>query len=363
MFAVSSGFLAALRSPSMTVVTKVVASDGTELAVESGSVTMDSRRNITRTCELDLLPTSTMSLQDVFDLVMQPDQELTVYRGLYVNGVGEYVPLGVFSTDTATMPKGVSGRVQWAGSDRAKKIARARFVDPYQIASATALSTATTQLLQSAWASTPTNFSNVSDTMSAGVIFEAGESSDPWASARELMADHAYDLNFDGYGIARAVALPDPSTQNAVFDFGSGDTNLVVGGDVSGTLEAVYNGVVATGEGTGVAAPVRSVVWDTDPNSPTYYNGGFGRSPYFYSSPLITTSAAAEAVATALLSKLKGRLSQLAWPAVVNPALEPLDVVTLTYDGVTSKVVIDALTIPLRAAEPMSAVAREVAIS
>ncbi len=363
MYPVSSAFLEALRSPSMRIASKVVASDGTVLLVESGSVTMDSTRNITRTCELDLLPTATLSLDQVFDLVMQPDVELQVYRGLYVNGTPEYVSLGVFSTDTASMPQGVQGRIRWSGSDRSKKITRARFTDPYQITSGTALATAVQTLLQSRFADVQVDFSAVVDTVTANLVFEAGASSDPWQSARDLMSDYGYDLNFNGDGLARAVVIPDPAEDVADFDFGSGDTNLIVGGDISGTLENVYNGVIATGEGTGITTPTRGEAWDMDPTSPTYYQGGFGASPLFFTSPLLTTTDIAQTAATALLAKLKGRLKKMSWPAVVNPALEPLDVVNVNFGTTTSKVVLDTITIPLNASEAMQASAREVSIT
>lgn len=363
MYAVSSGFLTALTAPSIRSVLSVQTRDGIELAVNSGSVSMDSRRGITRTCELELLPTATLSAQQVFDLVMSPDIEIVVKRGILVNGTAELVPLGVFSTDTASISKSVAGTVSWNGSDRAKKISRSRFIDPYKIAKTTTIASAVSDLLKSRWSQVDVDFSNVTGTITADVTFDAGDSSDPWEVARTLMEDYGYDLNFNGDGVARAVPIPDPAAQEVAFDFGSGDTSLILGGDQDGTLEQTWNGVVASGEGSGVATPVRAVVWDDDPNSPTYYQGGFGPVPYFYSSPLLTTVDLCTVVATALLAKVKGRRLGLSWSAIVNPALEPLDVVSTTFDGVTSTLVLDKLTVPLRAAESMSLIAREVRVA
>lgn len=362
MYNVSSAFLTALRQPSMVSSTLVQTSDGTTLSIRDGAVTMDARRGITRTCELELIADSSRSALDVYNLVMQPGVELTVYRGLLVNGSYEYVPLGVFSTDSAEVSRSVTGSVKWSGSDRSKKISRAKFVDPYQITAGTDVATAVTNLLRSRWASTPCNFSNVSLTMTASLVFEAGDSSDPWQSARDLLLDHGYDLNFDGNGTARAVAVPDPAQTAPTFDFGAGSTNLVLGADLRGSLEQTYNGVIASGEGTDVATPVRAEVWDTDQTSPTYYLSGFGKVPLFYSSPLLTTVAMCQAAGQTLLSKLKGRSEQLSWPAVVNPALEPLDVITMTIAGTTSTCVIDALTVPLKASDAMTAVARATSV-
>lgn len=358
MYGVSASFLTALKAPSMVSSVLITASDGTTLSVQEGSVTMDSRRDITRTCELEFVPTSSMSTKQIYDLLMTPGVEVTVYRGLEHAGGTEYVPLGVFVTDSAEYSKAVSGIVSWSGSDRSKRISRAKFVDPYQVTAGMSLATAGTELLQSRWSSTQCSFTNVSKTLATDVTFEAGDSTDPWQVARQLFADYGYDLHFDGTGVCVAQEIPDPSTTAAVFDFGVGTTNLVTGGTVTGTMEDTYNTVVVSAEGTETTAPVRAVVYDDDPNSPTYYQSGFGIVPTFYSSSLLTDTAMCQRVAESMLAKLKGRTDQFTWPAIVNPALEPLDVVTVTLGGVTSRLAIDSLTVPLKASEAMSAVAR-----
>lgn len=361
MYAVSNAFLTALRSPSMVVSVLVTASDGTTLSAIDGSVSLDGRRSITRTASLELTATSARSASQIFDLVMTPGLEITIKRGLKLaSGVFEYVPLGVFSTDSASISRSASGTVKWSGSDRSKKISRARFTDPYQITASTTLATAGASLLQSRWSQVQTNFSNVLETVGAQAIFEAGESSDPWAQARKLFSDYGYDLNFDGNGTARAVLIPDPASSQTIFDFGSASTNLVIEADSSGSFEKVYNGVVATGEGSGLSTPIRGEAWDTVVTSPTYYLGNYGKVPLFYSSPQLTSAAIAQATANALLAKLKGQVEDFAWSTVVNPALEPYDMVSTTVKGVTRIVMIDQLTIPLKAQEPMTATARRI---
>ena len=373
MYGVSTSFLAALQSSNMRSVVKVTTSTGIDLSVVDGSVSMDSTRDIGRTCSLEIAPSDTMSADDIYELVRQPGLEITVWRGLaydvldtstgQTSTTTELVPLGVFSTDNAEQSKSKKATVKWDGSDRGKKIARNRFVDPYQITSGTTLAAAGTALLQSRLSSVAFDFSNVTETIGANIVFEAGPNSDPWKAARNLFADYGYDLRFDGLGTARAVAIPDPATQSTVFDFGAGETSLVLDGTAKASLEGVYNGVIATGEGTSVTTPVRAVVWDTDPTSPTYYLSGFGQVPYFFSSPLLTTSDAALKAATTILARVKGRFQKLSWPAIVNPALEPLDVVTVTYWGTTTKCVVDSLTVPLSPNAAMSANARETSLA
>ena len=362
MYAVSPRFLDVVHSGNMVSAARVITSTGVTLSVEDGSVDMDSRRGITRTCSLTITPTATQSLAQLFALLMTPDLELTVSRGLLVDGVVEYVPLGVFSTDSVEYSVGVAGSLSWTGSDRSKKISRSRFTDPYQINAGTTLADAGVNLLLSRWSLVNWDFSNVTETVDAKIIFDAGEATDPWECARKLFSDHGYDLNFDGNGTARAVNVQDPASVTPVFDFSSGATSMLLDATIRGTLEQTYNGVIATGEGTNISAPVRYEAWDDDPNSPTYFQGQFGRVPYFYSSPLLTTAARAQRAAQRLLFRVKGRAQGFSFPAVVHPALEPLDVISVTINGATSRAVIDKLSVPLRPGDAMTAVMRETSV-
>lgn len=359
MYPVTAEFLTALREPSIRAAVSITASNGATLLAVSGRVEMDARRSITRTCELELIPTDDYDVDALFALVMTPSLEITVSRGIVVGNRTEFVPLGVFSTDQASK---TDETVTWAGSDRSKKIARARFIDTYQIAKDTTLAAAGTALLQSRWSFTPVDFTGVDGVLGATVNFDAGPESDPWQQARDLFAEFGYELSFDGRGVARAVPVPDPATVPSVFDLGSGEDNLVLTGETDGNFEGTYNGVVASGEGTEIETPVRAVVWDDDPTSPTYFQGGFGLVPRFYSSPLLTTVEQCEKAAATILSKAKGRQQGLAVSSIVNPALEPFDVVTANVYDTPVRFVIDKVSVPLRASEAMTIEARETSV-
>ena len=81
MYAVSPDFLNVVRSGNMVSGVQVITSTGVALSIEDGSVEMDSRRGITRTCSLTITPTATQSLAQLFALLMTPEVELTVSRG------------------------------------------------------------------------------------------------------------------------------------------------------------------------------------------------------------------------------------------------------------------------------------------
>jgi hypothetical protein len=73
------------------------------------------------------------------------------------------------------------------------------------------------------------------------------------------------------------------------------------------------------------------VVADTDPTSRTYVGGPFGRVPYRYTSPAMTTSAQALVAAKALLNRVKAVNAQLnversctrAWTAATSSPCSP----------------------------------------
>lgn len=355
MWPVSSAFLAALRSPAMTVRTLVKTSTGVTLRVDGGQVEIDSGRDITRSAKLSILPTDALSLGGVYDLLMTPTVEVTIWRGLALpGGTDELVPLGVFSTSEMPMPRRLNTALDWSGLDRAKKVSRARLVDVWPVASGTTLAAMVTALVQDRAPGVPIDMTGVVGALGAAITLDAGASSDPWKLLRQTLADHGWDLAFSGDGVLRGRAVQDPTSSPAVFDFGSGAGQLIIDGQTTGSFESSYSGVVATGEGSGITTPTRGEAWDDDPASPTYWEA-YGRVPYFMSSPLLTTNAAAAQAAAGMLPKVKGRRETLSWSSIVAPMLEPLDVVAM---GGGSRFMLDSLTIPMRASEPMSAKAR-----
>jgi hypothetical protein len=116
------------------------------------------------------------------------------------------------------------------------------------------------------------------------------------------------------------------------------------------TRDQVYNAVVARGEQTTDTAPVQAIAYDTDPASPTRWDGPFGRRPVFYSSPLLTTVAQCQAAALSQLQGLlRGRDRLVTIMAIPNPALEPGDVVTARTPRTRFTGVLTAVRMPLAA--------------
>lgn len=145
------------------------------------------------------------------------------------------------------------------------------------------------------------------------------------------------------------------------YDVNHGHHGVLVSMSRSRNRTGVFNAVVATGESPGDQAAVRAVAKDLDATSPTYWYGTFGKVPKFYSSPLITTVSQAGAAGAAILGRNLGLPYNVDFSMVPNPALEPLDLVRVSYrDKARVEVhVLEQLTIPLTAEGAMTANTRE----
>jgi len=364
MWPVSPAFLDAVRSPTTNAVRQITTSTGHVLKALSGKVDMDGQRTIQRTCDIEFIPTPTLSTDQIYALLMSPTIEIYVYRGLLIDGAPEMVPLGVFSTDNVDYSGPGTSTVSWHGSDRGKKISRARLTDAYQITAGTTLADAGSAFLRNRWQAMPCDFTNVLEVVQADVVFDAGAESDPWDLARKLFTDHGYDLFVDGAGVCRAKVVPDPATVPADFDFGGTTVRqLLTDAKIRGSFDTTYNGVIVTSDSIDDQPPVRGEAWDDDPSSPTYYLGGMGRVPYFQNSGFLTTVEACEKAARTILARVKGRKEQLSFESIVMPALTPFDVVTAQVNSRSARRVLDQLTVPLLAAESMPGTTREVNIT
>jgi hypothetical protein len=278
--------------------------------------------------------------------------------------VNEEVPLGVFvMTEVNLTDQGQGSTMEIVGVDRSIRVQKALWVDPYQIASGANLATAIDLVLSDRWSDVETDFQSTSQTV-PGTVLGLQRAGDPWGDSLKLAQAGGFDLFFDNEGVAVLTPIPDPSDQTPVEVYVEGDEAMVLGVNRRLSTDQTFNGVVVTGEGTNVRPPVRAVVFDEDPASPTYRYGNFGERPTFISSPIVTTTAEATQVASAELAKLKGAEENVDWSQIVDPSLDAGDVIQVSNTGtrLDRVMVLDKVVIPLRAEEPMQATARTVRV-
>ncbi|MET0419316.1 MAG: DUF5047 domain-containing protein [Actinoplanes sp.] len=337
-------FEQALRE-SHTVVVKVDAYLGGDLLVEdlpvaSGSVNVNSGTGVRRTLDLTVADRGLWSALDVLGVELHPQ------RGIrYPSGAVEMVPLGVFSLDSQSISVGPDGGIQVrAAPDRWARVQRAQFEQPTPSIPTNLIRDEISRLVTGAVSGvTVTNTATSTNTVGP-IVWDQ----DRAAAAVDLATSIAAEVYFDVAGnlvIANAPLLG----QTPVWTVDASQSGVLLAGERVRDRARTYNVVVAYPSNlTGVPPYAPVIVVDNDPSSRTYVNGPFGRVPYRYTSPAMTSSIQATAAATALLNRLKAVNAQLSVEAVVHPGLDRGDVITvLTPDGVTEVHLVDSLTIPL----------------
>lgn len=179
-----------------------------------------------------------------------------------------------------------------------------------------------------------------------------------YAGLYELATSLGKIMYWDREGILRIVSLPDED--EIVWEVKAGPAGVLVGANRSVSRDGTFNAWVVTGEGGDAQNPARGVAVDANPTSLTFFeNSRFGKIPFFFSTPAVTTGVQAAAAARSGLARTLGAAYSIDFAAIVNPALEPWQAVRVTYkDGNRDIHVIESLTIPLNMGTAMSAITR-----
>lgn len=328
----SSRFLPALRESHVPYTqVQLLRTDGVviDLPHTDGSVTVDRGSSVRRTCSV--------TVPDVSLLPMTPTDQLAVYgarlrirRGIiYGDGTIEAVPLGLFRIDRISGDPAL-GPVTIDGSGLEAVIADDKFLTPYTTRGGTAAVTAITGLIQDSipgavivnWAS---------DATIGTRTWDAQE--DRWAAVQECATAIGAEVYCDADGQFVIAELPDLLTAPVAWDVDAGETGVLISASRAFSRDGMYNVVVASGENAeDNAPPVTETASDTDPTSPTYVGGPFGRVPRFYSSATLINSSLAQGAANKLLRDAIKPNVTVSLTSLPNPCLEPGDVLRVTYE-------------------------------
>jgi Domain of unknown function (DUF5047) len=310
-----------------------------DLPYLSGEVTLNGPGGVRGTLALTVAPDEGTA---TWDLLSPIGTELVPYRGVrFIDGTSEWVPLGVFGIDSQRMGYGADGTLSLTAPDRWARVQRARFLAP-----ATTTGGAVTEAIRLA-----TDAVSVACTNTA--TSAASTNAQIWDRDRDaavvaLMTSASAEIFFDRAGLLVARNVP-RLTSVPVWTVDAGMSGVLVGADRSRDRARTYSAVVAIGTATDGTTPLApQIAYDDDPDSPTYYLGPFGLVPYFYASPLLTTTAQALAAAKTILAKVTGMAAQLSIENAVNPALDPGDTIAAVLpSGTVEAHLIDTVTIPL----------------
>lgn len=352
--AVRQSHKACFRATAVTGLPVGVAPEGVDVPILGGDVQLDANADIRGTLDL--------TTEGAFWDVLSPyGTELHISRGVeFGAGEREWVSQGyyrVYIEDQDDAPK--AGPIQIDGRDRMSGIVDARLEAPRQFVASTSVQTVFDTLVLDVYPTAVVVFDfDATTTLFSGahVVEE-----DRYKFLLDVVKSLGKVMYWDHEGQLRVEDPPAVAAAATVYDVTHGRDGVLVSAKRRRSREGVYNSVVVTGEAPGDAPPVRAIARDMSPTSPTYWLGPFGKVPKFYSSTFITTTTQAANAASSLLVRNLGLPYGVSFGMVPNPALEPLDVVRVTYRDDTQDElhVLDKLAIPLTAAGVMTAETRQ----
>lgn len=315
-----------------------------ELPIVDGAVTLDSTADIRAT--LDLTTTADWFPATDDDPVTPYGNEVFVERGVvYGDGSREWVLQGYFRIDSVDQQTAPFGTVEISGSDRSAGIADARIPYPLTFTAGSTVAGVIQALILDvySWAVFDLDPSLTTTKLASDQVTTDDRGG--------FLADLVTSYGMVGYWDYRGIyyVRPAPTGDNPVATIAAGRGGVLV--SLSRSLnrtDGVYNAVVASGDQVSEdIPPVTAMVVDDDPGSPTYWYGGFGHVPQFFSSSFLTNVVQCLSSARSLLRTSTGLPYAVDFGQIPNPALEPLDPVRVTYPGRVESHVLLQLAIPL----------------
>lgn len=346
MYPTSARFLAALpesHTPAFEVV--LFRADGKveTLPHTGGSVSVDRGQAVRRTCSVTL-DDVTLIPRTAADKLSVYGAQLRISRGIHwPDGSRELVPLGVFRVDEVAGDPD-AGPVTISGNSLEVAVADDKFTTVTKV-TGTAVGAVTT-LIQGTLPSA-TIINRATDAAIGPRTFDV--EGDRWAAVAECAAAIGAEVYADADGVFIIAELPDLLAVDPVWTVAAGEGGAYISANRGLSSDGVYNAVLARGENTEADAPaVSALVTDSDPASPTYYGGPFGKRPMFYSSAtLITVNACTQAANLKLRANVSPNASADI-SSLPNPALEPGDVLRVAYpDGSKELHQVQSFTVPL----------------
>lgn len=307
-------------------------------------------------------------------------QTPTTLSGGALNGktvTQELCPLGVFRmTKPNVVDTGEAITINVTGNDRASEVSARKWTDVFLVSSGINVGIAIQELMEDRVPDLHLKykFINTAGITVAQQVFgtNLAGANDPMADVISLATSQGLELFFDFEG-ALVLQFPpttdstDPSFTNPSL-YAEG-VNCKVVNSIGTVLDetTTYNGVVVMGIGSG-GAPVKSIIWDTNPNSPLYYKGKWGPHPYNYETSAfpaqgqsqVNAQAQSDLVCQNLYQQVVTDLLQPSFSAVPNTSLTENDVLQVVRSriGVDNFYLSAQITMPLALSDTMDVVTR-----
>jgi hypothetical protein len=339
--------------------------DLTAEGITAGGRVEVSSTETRRTMQLNFVDNEGIWLPfQVNDPLTPAGNEIRLYRGIdFQDGTSpELIPIGTFRFVQVDVP---APKVMLNGFDRSYAVKGNPVSETFTIPKGTNVVAAIESILLRVY---PTSIFQLERTLpdldETTNLMVVEIEADAWSIMQDLAANVGHDLYFNPKGELVMRSVPDPSTAIPDFEFDdSSEDNMGMSGiSLSWDASDVVNRVVAIGENPDNTTIYRGEAKDTDPGSPTQYDGPFGRKTLIIRDEKIGSQAQAEQRARAELIKRLGIPQSLTIPSLVHPALEAGDVLRVTSNklgGLTQVVIADSFPVPLRANESMTIETRQ----
>lgn len=328
------------------------------LEVVSGSVGVDADRPVRRNLTATLIDsTGELTSGNVGDLINPYDCEIAPYRGVMTASGPEYAQQGVFRLTSRAVSDGDDGlSISITGQDRSMAY-QGPMDYPLAISAGTPVETAIARLL--ATRNPGLTLQAMNSGFTCGPLLFAPDI-DVWSEARELAESVGGVLYHERTGQAR-FTLAGPASESPVAAYAEGD-GLLLDVDRAEDSDTIHN-VVRVESASGL---IFAVAEDTNPASPTYSRGRYGRHPLTVQNQHVGSQQQAMQAATTRLAYELGRSETTSFTAVPNPGVDVQEVVTVHRPraGLNSRnLVVATLDMPLTADAAMKVGCRKAVLT
>jgi hypothetical protein len=341
------------------------------LAITGGEVTLDAQAAIWAHAEI----TAQSAAPDLARVLAEPGIMLRLWRGIrYPGGLAEEIPLGrhvITAHERAAQDTEVSITAEsyqrWIADDRFHTL------DVSGLAWRDVMIKLITERMPApirgavTWDVEEWNKLSGTRRARAGTVLD-GVTKNPAEHLAEIAAGFGV-LAWPGRdGTWRFTPAEPPPGTGPAWSCPAGPGGVQIAARAGLRRDKTSNVIIARGEeitgDDGKPRPVpqaeAAITQATHPGSPLDSNGMFGRKVRFYASPLITTDDQALQSARTLLERYGTADTWIETETIVNPALDPLDVIETTApDGTRTRYQVSEVSIPLTLDGTLTLAARQ----
>lgn len=332
MQTVSTDFKKALGSGyrSRTSIT-VTTPDGEERTLKwsGASISSTNASGVRHTASVEVLPEAGV---DLYSILSTPGALYRIEHGIdFGSGFSETIPLGVYEAASGGINI-TDGDISLDLVDQWARVERSRFTAPYSPSADVfpALTLSRAQLIQNAVTdAVPDADFNVLDTGGTTDLTDRVWDKDRTQFIDDIAKDGELDVYFDAAGVFVIRKEPIVDAASSVWTFRTGEFGNIMVAERERPFDRLYNRVVVTpiDETQDWSAVYVDLTDTTNPRHADY----IGVVPFFYSSPTLTTQAAAVSAADTILQRVQGTTETLSLSSTGAPMLEVGDTVTVAH--------------------------------